>query len=56
MSSDPRLCALADFDFNSRTGVEIFLMNTEAAGCNLDDRIFPVTIKILMKAALTGII
>ena len=54
MAADAGLGPLAHFDLNGRTGVEIAFMDAEPAGGHLDDGIFPVAIKILVKAALTG--
>ena len=56
MAADTGLGPLAHLDLNGSTGVEIAFMDAEPAGGHLDDGIFPVAIKILVKAALAGVV
>ena len=56
MAADAGLCALAHFDLNGRTGVEIAFMNAEPAGGYLYDGVFTIAIKILVEAPLAGVV
>ena len=56
MAADTRLCSLPHLDLNRGARFQIILMNAEPAGCNLDDGILSVLIKILVKASLSGVV
>ena len=56
VAADPRLGALAHFDLNSSSGLQIILVHAESPGGHLNNGMGTVGIKILMQAALTGII
>ena len=56
MAADTRLCALSHFNFNCSARLQIILMHAETAGRYLYDGIRTILIKILMQAALAGVI
>ena len=56
MSADAGLCALAHFDLDGRTGVQIVLVDAEAAGGYLHDGVGAVLVEILVQAALAGVV
>lgn len=48
MTANAGLRPLSHLDLNGRAGLEIILVDAEAAGCYLDDGIRAVLIKILV--------
>ena len=56
MAADARLCALAHFDLDGRAGVEIPLVDAEAARGHLDDGVGAVGVEILVEAAFAGVV
>ena len=56
MSADSRFCSLAHFNLNGGSGIEVILMNAEAAGGYLNYGIFSIAIEILMEAPFSGIV
>ena len=56
MASDAGLCALAHLDLDGCAGLQIILVDAEAAAGYLDDGIGAVLVKIIMQAAFTGIV
>ena len=56
MSADAGLCALAHFDLDGGTGVQTALLDTEAAGGYLHDRVCAVLVEIAVESALAGVV
>ena len=56
VAADAGLCALAHLDLDGGARFEVILMDAEAAGCDLYDGVRAVLVKVLMQAALTGIV
>ena len=56
VSADARLGPLAHFDLNGRTGHQVVLVNTEPPGGHLGDGVAPIAVKVLVEAALAGVI
>ena len=54
MSANPGLRALSHFDFDSRAGVEVILVNSETSGRDLNDRVSAEFVEILVQTALAG--
>ena len=56
VAADARLCALAHLDLDGRARFEVVLMYAEAAGRDLHDGVWAVLVKVLMQAALAGVV
>ena len=56
MPADARLCPLPHLDLHSRACVQVFAVYAEPAGRHLHDGVGAVTVKILMQAALAGVV
>ena len=56
MAADAGLCALTHFDFHRSACFQIFLIHAETAGSYLYNGVGAIDIKVLMEAALTGIV
>ena len=56
MAADSGLGALSHLDFDRRAGVQIRLMDAEAAGGHLHDGIRAVLVKVLVQTALAGVV
>ncbi len=56
VAADAGLRALADLDLDGRAGLEVFLVHAETPRRNLDDRVGTVFVKILVQAALAGVV
>ena len=56
MSADTGLCTLAHFNLYRGAGFQVIFVYAETAGGNLNNGVFTVTIEILVKSSLAGII
>ena len=56
MAADARLRALTHLDLHSGAGFQVIFMNTETAGCHLNNGIRSINIEVLMQAAFAGVI
>ena len=56
MSADAGLCALTHFDLDGGARVQTALLDTEAAGGYLHDRVCAVLVEIAVEAALAGVV
>ena len=56
MPADAGLGTLSHFDFNGGARLQIVLMHAEAAGSDLHNGVFSVTVKIFMQSALAGVV
>ena len=56
VSADAGLGALAHFDLDGSTGVEVVLVDAEAAGGHLHHRIGTVPVEVLMQAAFPAVV
>ena len=48
MSADTGFSSLSHFNFNCRSGIQIFFVNTKTSGSDLNNSVLTITIKILM--------
>ena len=56
MAADARLCTLAHLDLDGGACFQVILMYAEAAGCDLYNGVRAVLVKVLMQAALAGVV
>ena len=56
VTADAGLGALAHFDFNGSTRLQVVLVDAEPAGSHLNDGVGPILVKVLMESALAGVV
>ena len=56
MSADTGFSTLSHFNFNCRSGIQIFFVYTKTSGSDLNNGVLTITIKIFMQSAFSGVI